>query len=68
MYGGCLAALDIQHHGSHHKIDLEEKLFLDQCEKDAIHDFLPFDNAFEIRAFWKQANQCVSFLFVLEAS
>ena len=55
---------DIQHHGSHHKIVLEGKLFWDQYEKDPIFCWLPCGNSSEIWVLWKQGNQSVSILSV----
>ena len=54
-----LVAIDAQHHGSHPKTFLEEKLSQDQCEKKPNFCWLPSGNSSEIRVLWKQGNRFV---------
>ena len=54
-----LVEVDTQHHGSHHRIVLEEQPFWNQYEKDPILCWLPFGNSLKIRVLWKQENQSV---------
>ena len=54
-----LVAIDAQHHGSHPKTVLDEKLSYDQCEKDPNFCLLPSGNSFEIWVLWKQGNRFV---------
>ena len=64
-----LVAIDAQHHGSHHKTVLEEKLSQDQCEKDPNFCLLPSGNSSKIGFLWKQGVSLLVFLLrVLEAS
>ena len=56
-----LVAIDTQHHDSHHKTVLEEKL---QCEKCSNSCWLPFGNSSEIQVLWEQANPSVDVPFV----
>ena len=54
-----LVAIDKQHHGSHHKTVLEERLSRDHCEKDPNFCWLPSGNSSEIRVFWNQVKRSV---------